>query len=66
MQVIEGEDVRLAYRGLLPADRTTLVAMKGREESGTVFDKIVELVETAELTTPRGTKMQAMWDEWDM
>lgn len=69
VQVIEAEDVRLAYRGLLPADTTVLVACRGREERGVVVDKIVELVETSEITTPRASAASAvpgMWDEWDM
>lgn len=66
VQIIEGVDVRPVYHGLLPTDKTVLVAMQGRDDRGTVIDKIIELVETSEITTPRVAAMPAMWDEWDM
>ncbi|EPT05556.1 hypothetical protein FOMPIDRAFT_1138735 [Fomitopsis schrenkii] len=66
VQVIEAVDVRLAYQGLLPADQTVLVACRGRVERGIATDKIVELVETSEITTPRASAVPGLWDEWDM
>ncbi|KAH9917832.1 CNH domain-containing protein [Fomitopsis serialis] len=68
VQVIETPDVRLAYQGMLPTDPTVLVACRGRSERGVVTDKIVELVETSEITTPRATSAvtPGVWDEWDM
>ena len=69
VQVIEAGEVRLAYRGLLPADATMLVACSGRVERGVVTERIVELVETSEITTPRASAVSAvpgMWDDWDM
>ncbi|CCM01400.1 uncharacterized protein FIBRA_03451 [Fibroporia radiculosa] len=66
VQVIEGEDVRLVSRGLLPTDSTTLAVMKAHEERNAAADKIVELVETAELTTPRVANVPALWEDWGM
>ncbi|TFY60446.1 hypothetical protein EVJ58_g5139 [Rhodofomes roseus] len=68
VQVVDFPDVRLAYQGLLPTDRTVLVACRGRSERGVVIDKIVELVETSEITTPRASAVSipGLWDEWDM
>ncbi|KAH9949942.1 hypothetical protein B0H21DRAFT_725350 [Amylocystis lapponica] len=65
VQVLEGADVRLVYAGLLPMDKTTLVAMKGRDERGAVADQLMELVETAELATPLAASVPALWDEFD-
>jgi len=65
VQVIEAADIRLLYRGLLPADKSVLVGMRGKQERDGVVDKLTELVETAELLTPRTAAMPALWDEWD-
>ncbi|KAF9238478.1 hypothetical protein BU15DRAFT_88333 [Melanogaster broomeanus] len=70
-QVIEGVDIRLVLH--TPSSRGPLfVAMRGQkgDEDG-VSDRIVELVETAEITavTPASggfTPVEGMWDEWDM
>ncbi|PCH42416.1 hypothetical protein WOLCODRAFT_25360 [Wolfiporia cocos MD-104 SS10] len=66
VQVIESNDIRLVYKGLLSADNTILVAMKAHTGRGSVVDKIVELVETSELMTPRTASVSAAWEEWDM
>ncbi|KAI8980170.1 hypothetical protein BD414DRAFT_493849 [Trametes punicea] len=68
VQVIEGVDIRRIDGGLLSPDKdsTTLVAMKGKEEHGLVADKVVELVETAELRTPRVSEVPGAWDEFDV
>lgn len=65
MQVVEGQDIRLVHA----SDRSILVAMRGTEERGGsgLSDKLVELVETADLTAqqqPNNTP--GLWDEWDM
>lgn len=65
VQVIEGADVRLVYAGLAPADTTTLIAMKGLEDGGAVVDKLMELVETAELNAPNTASLPGIWDEFD-
>lgn len=65
VQVVDAADVRLAYQGILPTDPTVLVACRGRAERGIITEKILELVETSEITTPRAPT-SAMWDEWDM
>ncbi|EMD33527.1 hypothetical protein CERSUDRAFT_87363 [Gelatoporia subvermispora B] len=65
VQVIEAADVRLLYRGLLPSDKTVLIGMKGKQDRDGVVDKIAELLETAELLTPRAASMPLLWDEWD-
>ncbi|KAL6307423.1 hypothetical protein BKA93DRAFT_815806 [Sparassis latifolia] len=61
VQVIEGEDVRLVHTGLLPEDKTTLFAMKGRDHRGAVVDKLVELVETSPLISERPLEN---WDDF--
>lgn len=66
MQVIEDEDIRYVYQGLLATENPILVAMKGREEQAFVNDRIIELIETAEITTPKTASISAVWDEWDM
>lgn len=60
VQVIEGEDIRLIHA----SDRMILVAMKGPQNT----DKLVELIETTELTSLERLNSQApgLWDEWDM
>ncbi|KAI0091299.1 hypothetical protein BDY19DRAFT_1033671 [Irpex rosettiformis] len=60
VQVIEGQDIR----GVHASDRAILFAMRGAD--GTT-DRLVELVETADLTmSKKDSKMAALWDEWDM
>ncbi|KZT73684.1 hypothetical protein DAEQUDRAFT_808316 [Daedalea quercina L-15889] len=68
VQVIEATDIRMAYQGLLPTDPTVLVVARGWSERGIVTDKVIELVETSEITTPRApsSAIPALWDEWDM
>ncbi|KAF7799770.1 hypothetical protein EIP86_011012 [Pleurotus ostreatoroseus] len=64
VQVIEGQDIRLVHA----SERSILVAMQGEDKhvAGTV-DKLVELVETAELGAQRhDTNLSGLWDEWDM
>ncbi len=64
MQVIEGQNIRLVHA----SERSILVAMQGDDKhvAGTV-DKLVELVETAELGAQRqDTNVPGLWDEWDM
>jgi len=51
VQVLEGKDIRLLYSGLSPGGQMTLMVL--RDETGGVpgtKDKIVELVETQELS----------------
>ncbi|KAG6909050.1 hypothetical protein DXG01_002202 [Tephrocybe rancida] len=70
VQVIEGEDIRLLHAGR--GKEEALVAMRGsKDDKDGASEKIVELVETAELTI--ATPMSAVaasgpsvWDEWDM
>ncbi|KAI9060664.1 hypothetical protein FKP32DRAFT_1613628 [Trametes sanguinea] len=68
VQVIEGADIRRIDAGLLTPDKdtTTLIAMKGAEDHGLVTDKVVELVETSELRTPRVSEVPGAWDEFDV
>ncbi|CDO75557.1 hypothetical protein BN946_scf184883.g19 [Trametes cinnabarina] len=68
VQVIEGADIRRIDAGLLSPDKdsTTLVAMKGKEDRGLVADKVLELVETSELRTPRVSEVPGAWDEFDV
>lgn len=45
---------------------TIMVAMRGENGKGEGWsDKVVELVETAEIGAMSGVE-SAMWDEWDM
>ena len=65
MQVVEGQDIRLVHA----SDRSILVAMRGRESNGGSgsSDKLVELVETADLTAQQQpSNAPGLWDEWDM
>ncbi|KAH9903012.1 hypothetical protein C8Q73DRAFT_798049 [Cubamyces lactineus] len=70
VQVVEGADMRRIDVGLLSPDKdntgSTLIAMKGKEDKGLVSDRIVELVETAELHTPRVSDVPGAWDEFDV
>ncbi|KAI0661715.1 hypothetical protein C8Q70DRAFT_673507 [Cubamyces menziesii] len=70
VQVVEGADMRRIDIGLLSPDKdntgSTLIAMKGKEDKGLVSDRIVELVETAELRTPRVSDVPGAWDEFDI
>ncbi|KAI0635913.1 hypothetical protein C8Q77DRAFT_1100369 [Trametes polyzona] len=71
VQVLEGTDMRRIDIGLLSPDKdsaagTTLIAMRGREDQGLVADRILELVETAELRTPRVSDVPGAWDEFDI
>ncbi|KAI0078800.1 hypothetical protein K474DRAFT_1706193 [Panus rudis PR-1116 ss-1] len=69
VQVMEGQDIRMVHEG-----DTLLVAMRGKKTTLGVNpqvvateDKLVELVETAELGGMDGqVNSPAMWDEWDM
>ncbi|KAF5367381.1 hypothetical protein D9758_003697 [Tetrapyrgos nigripes] len=70
VQVIDGQDIRLMYSGPSPASTDNiLVVMKGdRDDENGISEKIVELVETSEISgmqTPT-TANPAMWAEWDM
>ena len=63
VQVIEGQDIRLVHS----SERSVLVAMRGGSAEGGAIDKLVELVETADLTVPTPyTAVPGLWDEWDM
>lgn len=67
VQVIETVDARLLHYGSRGNTYSTiLAAIKGdKEDKDGNSDKIIELVETSEITsTP--TTVPAMWDEWDM
>ncbi|KAI0649128.1 hypothetical protein C8Q79DRAFT_904017 [Trametes meyenii] len=68
VQVVEGADMRRVDVGLLNADmdNATLFAMRGQEERGLVQDMVLELVETAELRTPRASEVPGAWDEFDI
>lgn len=77
VQVLEGEDIRLLYPGLLPGQQVTLLALKdGTGDVPGPKDKIVELVETQELrksprvssstSTPRSEYAGSdIWDMWE-
>lgn len=65
VQVIEGQDIRLLHS----SNEAILVAMRGeRDDEEGISDKVVDLLETAEVVGPRRPSMPvpAMWDEWDM
>lgn len=69
VQVVEATDLRLLHCG--PREGTSdtiLVAMKGdHDDKEGISDKIVELVETSEITpTPATAGAESLWDEWDM
>ncbi|OJT11476.1 Rho1 guanine nucleotide exchange factor 1 [Trametes pubescens] len=71
VQVLEGADMRRIDVGLLSPDKdsaqgTTLIAMRGREEQGLVADRILELVETSELRTPRVSDVPGQWEDFDI
>ncbi|TDL16579.1 hypothetical protein BD410DRAFT_822834 [Rickenella mellea] len=83
VQVIEGRDIRLLHSGP-PAIGPLLIAMRAKSvkddsgsgsagglSNGAVSDRIMELVETAEIRTPSALTPASsmdgmMWDEWDM
>jgi len=73
-QVIEGFDIRLLLHTNLKSkssDDTLLVAMRGdKDDKDGVSDKIIELVQTSEITTIQtpmtSTPTESLWDEWDM
>ena len=69
VQVIEGKDIRLLYSGpYIGKDHPILVAMRGgKDDQDGVSDKIVEMIETEEISLMTPTTEQASaWDEWDM
>ncbi|KAH7930131.1 hypothetical protein BV22DRAFT_1028615 [Leucogyrophana mollusca] len=74
VQVIEGTDVRLLLHSNVGDQRgeTLLVAMRGeKNDKEGVSDKIIELVQTAEIgaqtpATASAMEAEGMWDEWDM
>jgi hypothetical protein len=70
VQVIEGRDMRLLYSGPYTGkDHPILVAMRGgKDDQDGVSDKIVELIETEEISlmTPIAGQSPSIWDEWDM
>lgn len=59
--MVEGQDVRCVHA----SDRAILVAMRGSDGK---TDKLVELIETADLMElkKQDSKSAALWDEWDM
>lgn len=66
LQVIEAPDIRLLHCGPKEGTSDTILAAMRGDKSGNegISDKIVELVETAEIGTPADT--EGLWDEWDM
>lgn len=78
VQVLEGEDIRLLYTGLLPGKKVTLMALKdGPDDVLGTKDKIIELVETQEIrntpsrsssatVSPRSEYAASdIWDMWE-
>jgi len=67
--VIEGEDMRLLYSAPYASKECpVLVVMRGtKDDQDGVSEKIVELMETEEITavTPTGA-VPTLWDDWDM
>jgi hypothetical protein len=70
VQVIEGKDMRLLYsEPHTGKEHPILVAMLGgKDDQDGVSDKIVELIETEEISlmTPTAEQGLSVWDEWDM
>ncbi|KAI0775224.1 hypothetical protein BD413DRAFT_534078 [Trametes elegans] len=68
VQVISGSDVRRIDVGQLSPDKdsSTLVAWKGKGQAVLIPDVVVELIETAELRTPRVSEVPGAWDEFDI
>ncbi|EKM58279.1 uncharacterized protein PHACADRAFT_140069, partial [Phanerochaete carnosa HHB-10118-sp] len=64
VQVIEGSDIRLVHA----SERGIFVAMHGDDKGGGgPNDRLVELIETADLTAQQQTSnVPGVWDEWDM
>lgn len=64
VQVIEGSDTRVVHA----SERGILVAMREDDKGGgRPSDKLVELVETTDLTAQQQTSnVPGVWDEWDM
>jgi hypothetical protein len=66
VQVLEGEDMRLLETVREPTD-PILVAMHGTQDDGYgVSQKVVELLETAEIQPLSAVPPPAVWEEWDM
>ena len=67
--MIEGVDIRLLVTAP-PAHGPLLVAMRGsKDDEEGMSDRIVELVETAAITTKTPGAFKAadgLWDEWDL
>jgi hypothetical protein len=69
VQVLEGSDVRLLHAGrrAAPASAGVLCAMRGaREDRDGTSERVLELLQTAEIDAVQDAKTQAVWDEWDM
>ncbi|KAF8968138.1 hypothetical protein BDZ97DRAFT_1916355 [Flammula alnicola] len=72
VQVIEGQDIRLLYSGpYVSKEDPVLIAMRGgKDDKDGVSDKIMELIETEEISTmapiATTTSVWDEWDEWDM
>ena len=69
LQTIEGAGMRMLYAPSVGEKEPILVAMRGdRKASDSMDDKIVELVETAELSasTASPPPSAAMWEDWDL
>jgi hypothetical protein len=71
-QVLEGDDIRLLHTGLGACGEGRdefLIAMRGaRDDREGASEKIVELLQTAELDLTPSSSHTApgVWDEWDM
>jgi len=66
MQVIEGHDIRLLHTGP-PDGGPVLLALRGeKNDADGMSDRLAELVETVDLTTPVARDNRGLWDEWDM
>lgn len=67
VQVIEGEDIRLLYSGpYVKKDSPVLVAMRGKKDKNGQSEKIVELLETEEISLLTPEVDVLIWDEWDI
>lgn len=71
VQTIEASDIRLLYCPFVTvaSEDAMLVAIRGEvDDKEGIYDKVVQLVETSEITAPVATPSTApaLWEEWDM